>query len=92
MYFLTHYVEYPIYHPEEGGYYQAGCEAEEYYEFKTKEEAKDALTKMEIELEEYGFIINEESACLHSKYIGSGERWIIEKEYGSENVGFIPYE
>mgnify|MGYP003295293821 CR=1 FL=1 len=29
-YYLTYYEEYPIYEPAEGGYYYAGCSAEEW--------------------------------------------------------------
>lgn len=31
MVYLTHYSEYPIYEPAEGGYYYAGQQADSYF-------------------------------------------------------------
>lgn len=92
MVYLTHYQEYPIYEPAEGGYYYAGNEAYEHYRFLTKWGAKRHLAKMRKELEEEGFIVNEYRACLPSKYVGEGESWVIEKAYGSHNEGKQIYQ
>lgn len=92
MFYLTHYQEYPIYEPAEGGYYYAGNEACESYECDTEEEAIQQLAEMKSDLEAEGFIVDEDSAYLPSKYIGEGESWKIERKYGSRNSGWHPYE
>ena len=40
MVYLTHYAEYPIYYPEEGGFYTAGNYVEEYYRLNSEKQAK----------------------------------------------------
>lgn len=92
MYYLTHYQEYPIYEPAEGGYYYAGNEAYESYECDTKEEAIRLLAEMHGNLAQGGFIIYEDKAILPSKYIGEGESWVIERKYGSHNSGKQIYQ
>ena len=92
MVYLTHYSEYPIYEPAEGGYYYAGNQAFEYYRFLTKCGAKRHLAKMRAELEADGFVVLTDYAYLRSKYIGEGESWRIERKYGSHNSGWHPYE
>lgn len=94
MVYLTHYVEYPIYEPAEGGYYYTGNEAQEFYRLNSVKQAKRKLAKMKKDLECEGFVVDEEygRARLCSKYIGEGEQWVIEKVYGSENSGWHPYE
>ena len=54
MVYLTHYKEYPIYEPAEGGYYYAGNEANEYYRLNSIKQAKRKLAKMRKELEADG--------------------------------------
>ena len=92
--YLTHYCEYPIYEPAEGGYYYAGREACESYECDTEDEAIQQFEDMKAELEGDGFIIREDlyQAYLPSKYIGEGEMWIIEKTYGSRESGKQIYQ
>ena len=90
--YLTHYIEYPIYEPAEGGYYYAGLEANETHECSTYDEAKSKLAEMTAELEEEGFIVNEHNAYLSGKYIGEGEKWVIEETYGSQNRGRQIYQ
>lgn len=92
MVYLTHYQEYPIYEPAEGGYYYAGNEAYEYHRFFTKWGAKRHLAKMRAELEMEGFIVYDNRAYLRSKYIGEGESWVIERTYGSHNSGKQIYQ
>lgn len=92
MVYLTHYEEYPIYEPAEGGYYYAGNEAYECYRLNSVKQAKRKLAKMKKELEEEGFVVYEDGAFLHSKYIGESESWVIEKVYGSENSGKQIYQ
>lgn len=94
MIYLTHYAEYPIYEPAEGGYYYAGRQAGSFYRLNSVKQAKRKLAKMKKELEEYGFIVDLDRcyAYRHSKYIGHGEELIIEKVYGSCNEGWRPYE
>ena len=92
MVYLTHYAEYPIYEPAEGGYYYAGREAYEYYRFLTKWGAKRQLAKMKSELEAEGFIVDKDRADLYGKYIGEDESWRIEKVYGSHTSGRQIYQ
>ena len=94
MVYLTHYYEYPIYEPAEGGYYYAGREADASYEYETMEEAVEQFNKIIPELEEDGYIIREDlgQAYLSSKYIGDGEMWVIEKTYGSYESGRQIYQ
>ena len=92
MVYLTHYEEYPIYEPAEGGYYYAGNQAFEYYRLNSEKQAKRKLAKMRKELEEEGFIVYDDRAYLPSKYIGEGESWRIEKVYGSHESGRQIYQ
>lgn len=92
MVYLTHYQEYPLYEPAEGGYYYAGNEAFESFTFLTKWGAKRHLAKMKANLEEEGFVVYDNRAFLPSKYIGEGESWRIEKKYGSHNRGKQIYQ
>ena len=94
MVYLTHYCEYPIYEPAEGGYYYTGREVAASYECDTMEEAIQQFNDMKVELEEDGFIIREDlhKAYLSSKYIGEGEMWIIEETYGSHESGKQIYQ
>ena len=96
MVYLTHYTEYPIYEPAEGGYYYAGQQADSFYRLNSLKQAKRQIKKMQKNLESDGFQIymkgNYCEAYKHSKYIGHGELWIVEKVYGSCNEGYKPYE
>lgn len=92
MVYLTHYCEYPIYEPAEGGYYYSGKEAYESFTFLTKWGAKRHLAKMKANLEEEGFITYKDHAYLPSKYIGGCESWVIERTYGSKNRGKQVYQ
>lgn len=95
MVYLTHYSEYPIYEPAEGGYYYAGRHADAYYRLNSVKQAKRKLEKFRKELEEDGFVVRiDGNNCYvykHSRYIGDGESWIIEKVYGSHEQGYEPY-
>ena len=92
MVYLTHYTEYPIYEPAEGGYYYAGREANECYRLNSVKQAKRKLAKMQKELEAEGFEVYEDEAYMYSKYIGESESWIIEKVYGSHESGRQIYQ
>ena len=96
MVYLTHYTEYPIYYPEEGGFYIAGQQADCAYRLNSMKQAQRKLKKMQKNLEEDGFKIfiydNYCEAYKYSKYIGDGELWVVEKVYGSKNEGWRPYE
>ena len=92
MAFLTHYCEYPIYEPAEGGYYYAGNEACGHRHFLTMWGAKRHLAKMRAELEMEGFIVYKDRAYLAGKYIGEGESWVVERKYGSRNSGKQIYQ
>ena len=91
--YLTHYEEYPIYEPADGGYYYAGREYTEYIECSNKADAIHELQYvLKEDLESLGFIVDETSAYLPSKYIGEGESWVIEETLGSLTQGKRIYE
>ena len=92
MVYLTHYTEYPIYEPAEGGYYYAGREANEYYRLNSVKQAKRKLAKMRKELEAEGFEVFEDRAYMYIRYIGESESWIIEKVYCSHESGRQIYQ
>ena len=96
MVYLTHYTEYPIYEPAEGGYYYAGQQADCYYRLNSMKQARRQLKKMQKNLEAEGFNVylngNLCEAYRPDKYIGNGELWVAEKVYGSHNSGWHPYE
>ena len=92
MVYLTHYTEYPIYEPAEGGYYYAGIEANEYYRLNSVKQAKRKLAKMQKELESEDFEVFEDRAYMYIKYIDESESWIIEKVYGSQESGRQIYQ
>ena len=57
MVYLTHYCEYPIYEPAEGGYYYAGREADASYECETMEEAMEQYELCDKKIRERGHSI-----------------------------------
>ena len=102
MRYLTHYEQYPIYEPAEGGYYYAGNEPADYWEL-SKRAAKRTLMEIYNELvaenmpDRNGYpkiwISIDKNAVykVNSGYIGDAESWIIERSFGSERKGWTPY-
>lgn len=98
MRYLTHYEEYPIYEPAEGGYYYAGNQVTE-YERMSKRAAKRELKELYDILcrdhndPEYPWRMSLDGNMIYrgSKYIGDGERYIIERKLGSMTRGRVPY-
>lgn len=96
MYYITHYEEYPIYEPAEGGYYYAGRQATAWEEFNTILEAFNRLKEIAHELKEDGFVrIGRGGYYLttNSKYIGENEEYIIETfwQFKNQECGWEPY-
>lgn len=99
-YYLTHYREYPIYEPAEGGYYYAGSDWDCYWESDSMDEIRDKFNEMKSELEEEGYRVWEFEykdinvglmAVKYSPYIGHGEYWLLEEKLGSDAHGYEPY-
>lgn len=99
-YYLTHYKEYPIYEPAEGGYYYAGADYDCYWESDSLTEIYDKFNEMKSELKEEGYTIWEfeykdidmgTMAVKYSRYIGYGEYWLLEENLGSDVHGYEPY-
>jgi hypothetical protein len=92
--YLTHYEEYPIYEPAEGGYYYAGRTVCEHYEFTSEKQARRKLAKLrkELEAEDLTVILERGYAFRYSRYIGQGEQWYIEHKLGQHESGWHPYE
>ena len=112
MRYVTHYEEYPIYEPAEGGYYYSGNQVVE-HERLSKRKAKQLLEQLwndckQDNLENYG--VKEPDfdrdkygnriypwrrfgnlIIKHSKYIGEGESYVIERKLGKSTRGWRPY-
>lgn len=89
-FYVSYYEEYPEYHPEEGGYYNAGCELVSTEEFSSLDEAKARIKELgEEDLMER---ISDEFYLDRSKYIGQDRFYIIETEQGSEEHTPEAYE
>lgn len=91
--YLTHYEEYPIYEPAEGGYYYAGRQYTEYIECSSEAVAIHKLQHvLKEDLEDLGFIVDKTRAYTRGRRIGDGEYWEIEEILGSLSKGKIVYE
>lgn len=99
-FYLTHYSEYPIYEPAEGGYYYAGSDYDCYWESDSIDEIRDKFKEMESGLREDGYEIWDFEyndgyvsgmALFRSKYIGHNDYWVIETKLGSDVKGYEPY-
>lgn len=104
MVYLTHYEEYPIYEPAEGGYYYAGVQVTEYERLSLRQAKKqlknlweEAQRENENLDEKYKWHMtlpwrNERPQLVRfSKYIGEGESYVIERKLGSQERGWEPY-
>ena len=104
MVYLTHYEQYPIYEPAEGGYYYAGNQITEYERLSLRQAKKqlknlweEAQRENENLDEKYKWHMtlpwrNERSQLVRfSKYIGEGESYVIERKLGSQTRGWEPY-
>ena len=108
MRYLTHYEEYPIYEPAEGGYYYAGNQVIG-SERLSKRKARKKMASIWAECEEenaenriweertgqrfeYWYKSDDGNRIYrHSRYIGEGESYVIERHKGSETSGYQPY-
>lgn len=91
---VSHYEEYPIYEPAEGGYYYTGTELVE-TERLSRRQAKKKFAKIVEELsndemDDWTYD-GEWRITRYSKYIGEGEFWCIERREGSHESGWKPY-
>lgn len=96
--FITHYEEYAIYEPAEGGYYYAGNQALDWEMYPNLDKAKERLQEILSELKaedgefEWRMLSNGmEVHCKTRKYIGDNESYVIERVVGSQNRGRVPY-
>lgn len=96
MVWLSYYEEYPIYEPAEGGYYYAGRQLVE-SERLSKRQAKRLFDERAEELlsEDPDWCIGNikygRYMARHSKYIGQGAYFCIEKKRGMHTKGYEPY-
>jgi hypothetical protein len=104
MVYLTHYVDYPIYEPAEGGYYYSGREVAETERLslrqakrKLKQITEEAMKetpcdwKLMTNHRRYGYLNPGKALIRDSEYIGEGERYVIERTQGSLTTGRTPY-
>ena len=99
MRYISHYEEYPIYEPAEGGYYYPGNQLVA-SERKSKRQCRKDFEKIWQEcLEEnkddpeYPWHFDREHNYIYkgSYYIGEGESFAIERNQGSMEHGYEPY-
>lgn len=106
MVYLSHYEEYPIYEPAEGGYYYEGVELVK-SERMSLRKAKREIKKLFLELKEDPYeekwfkCLNyrERSMKLnpgmmlvrHGEHIGEGSMICIERKMGEHERGWEPY-
>lgn len=105
MYYVTHYIEYPIYEPAEGGYYYAGTRMVQSRAFQTWRKAKRHLRKLYKEcLSDYkemekwnhdlrGWYENPQHTYFgySTKYVGQDEYIRLERKQGENVRGRVPY-
>lgn len=93
-FYVTYYQEYPIYEPAEGGYYYAGSDAVHSKGFETREEAMEYASELKNESGESGWESYSNGYMKEGKYIGEGERIVIEtrNDYLSQEKGWEPYQ
>lgn len=89
-YYVTHYKDYPVFRPEEGGYYVSGTEMIDSEKFSTLKEARKFLNEVEKNDDMKKIGLN--CYAIHSKYIGDDEYIKIEKKQGHDIRGIQPYE
>ena len=95
---ISHYEEYPIYEPAEGGYYYAGNQLIE-SELKSKRQCRKDFEAIWVECMKenesgipYPWVrVNDNYIRRSSQYIGEGESIVIEKKSGSYEKGYKPY-
>lgn len=91
MVYLSHYTEYPIYEPAEGGYYYAGVQLET-SERLSKRQAKMQLKKLADECSDGNWYFNGANILRRSsKYIGDEEFYCIERRCGSHVSGVVTF-
>lgn len=100
MVYLSHYEEYPIYEPAEGGYYYAGnslVKSERMSERQAKKKLAEIWKNVQKEnellpsVERWVMSNDKRGVYKSSRYIGEGESIIIERHKGSEERGWEPY-
>ena len=102
MRYVTHYKEYPIYEPAEGGYYYAGNEVSDCWKLSKRaakkmirEIYKELITENESDYHGYPLIFMSDDGnrveIIKSGYIGDTESWVIERKLGSQRCGRVPY-
>lgn len=88
-YYVSYYMEYPIYEPAEGGYYYAGNDLEISYRFGSLSKARKFLKKMAAE-EEMTMCGNNIARRI-GKYIGENAEIRIETIQGKYISGEKTY-
>ena len=100
---LSHYEDFPIYEPAEGGYYYAG-RGLVYSEPMSLRKAKAEINRLKAELAPYGWKVVKnwkgdkslrldpgEALVTKGRYIGEGEMWCIERKQGCHEKGRVAY-
>lgn len=98
MRYITHYEQYPIYEPAEGGYYYAGNQITEYKRMSkraAKRELKELfdILRRDYNDPEYPWVMSLDENMIYrgSKYIGDGESYVIERKLGNRASGRVAY-
>ena len=98
MRWISHYEEYPIYEPAEGGYYYPGNQLVE-SERKSKRQCRkdfEAIWKACLRENENNPVFpwiraNANYIYRSGEYIGERENYVIERKRGSMEYGYGPY-
>lgn len=92
-YYVSHYVEYPIYEPAQGGYYYAGNQLQDSEKFTNYEQAIEYARYWaeQLGLQQYGQGENI-SWRKPSKYVGQSESIVIQPIKGMNEQGWRPYQ
>lgn len=79
-YRVSHYQEYPIYEPAEGGYYYAGAHVTGFREYDSLKEARAELKRVRKWMADEGRQIcdGNDAVIIPSKHIGGDEYFLIE--------------
>lgn len=88
-YYVSYYTEYPVYHPEEGGYYESCVQLDTSYKFGSLKNARKFLAKWAEEMDMERWTDNRFG--ISSKYVGEGSYIRIETVMGIEERGCTPY-
>ena len=93
-FYVTHYAEYPIYEPAEGGYYYPGRDAVWSRGFNSEQEAQDFIDEYVENDDEEDWVGFKDGYISKGRYIGEDQQLLVEPKnsYLSNIKGWEPYQ